>query len=149
MPEGPELHLAARFVNSITASRIFSGKVRKSEVSTRNPDVDWDEESYKISATARGKEVKLTLKTCEDEDKSSKSILAKTLNIVFRFGMSGKFTFEPIDKMHKHAHLQFYTKEDDMVLSFRDFRRFGRWVPGGDWGSDRGPCVITEYQQFR
>jgi len=152
MPEGPELHLAARLVNAIAGNRLFSGKVKKSEVSTKNPDVDWDEESYKISATARGKEVKLTLRTFEDngtKKNKKKSISVKSLDVVFRFGMSGKFTFEPIDQMHKHAHLQFYTKEGDMVLSFTDYRRFGKWEPGGDWGPDRGPCIITEFDKFR
>ena len=151
MPEGPELHMAARFVNAIAASRKFGGKVKKSEVSIRNPDVDWDEESYCISATARGKEVKLTLSTCEGKErkKKKKCLVDKSLDIVFRFGMSGKFVFEHVDNMHKHAHLQFYTKEDDMVLSFTDYRRFGKWEPGGDWGKERGPCVILEYDKFR
>merc|ERR1719153_1927518 len=51
--------------------------------------------------------------------------------------------------MPKHSHLRFYAAEGNMVLSFVDYRRFGRWFVNGDWGLDRGPCVITEPQLFR
>jgi endonuclease VIII-like 1 len=138
MPEGPELHLAARFVNKTCFQRVFGGKVVKSEVSTRNPDVDWDEEAYTISAKARGKEVKLTL-----------SAKDKSMDLMFRFGMSGKFAFGPISDMQKHSHLSFFTKKNQQVLSFVDYRRFGKWEPHGNWGADRGPCVMTEYEAFR
>jgi endonuclease VIII-like 1 len=63
--------------------------------------------------------------------------------------MSGKFEFTPADQLPKHAHLQFYTCDRKQVLSFVDYRRFGRWFVNGDWGKDRGPCVITEYLPFR
>ena len=72
MPEGPELNIAARFVNKICSDRVFSGAVSKSEVSTKNPDVPWDEEDYKISATSRGKEVKLFLTTQTTDAKDAK-----------------------------------------------------------------------------
>ena len=147
MPEGPELHLAGLFVNQICKGRIFSGKVRKSSVSTKNPDVPWDEENYSISAISRGKEVKLCLTKCATNKK--KMPKCKTLDILFRFGMSGKFRFDKANEMHKHAHLNFYTKEGDMVLSFVDFRRFGRWEIDADWGKNRGPCVLQEYEAFR
>ncbi len=35
------------------------------------------------------------------------------------------------------------------VLSFVDFRRFGHWEVNTDWGSDRGPCPILDYENFR
>uniref|UniRef100_A0A8C3HC50 Endonuclease VIII-like 1 DNA binding domain-containing protein n=1 Tax=Chrysemys picta bellii TaxID=8478 RepID=A0A8C3HC50_CHRPI len=38
MPEGPELHLASCYINTVCAGLIFSGKVEKSEVS-KNPEV--------------------------------------------------------------------------------------------------------------
>ena len=61
MPEGPELHIAARFINRVCKDRAFSGAVWKSEVSTKNPDVPWDEAAYNIFATSRGKEIQLHL----------------------------------------------------------------------------------------
>lgn len=40
-------------------------------------------------------------------------------------------------------------KSVQQVLSFVDFRRFGHWEINADWGSDRGPCPITDYENFR
>lgn len=60
MPEGPELHLASLYVNRMCEGVLFSGPVIKSEVS-KNPDVPFTSEAYRITAASRGKEVKLTL----------------------------------------------------------------------------------------
>ena len=154
MPEGPELHLASRFVNHVCRDRLFAGKVVKSAVSLKNPDVDWDLPAYLISATSRGKEVKLTLiEANSNQSKTNgkkKNVVGKTLDISFRFGMSGQFKFQNVDNMHKHSHLNFYTKDEPkMVLSFVDYRRFGRWEIDGTWNPERGPCVMFEYQDFR
>ena len=156
MPEGPELFLSSQFVNRLGQTHVFTGKVVKSEVSVKNPDVDWDEKSYKISSTSRGKEVKLVLTALQKENITKKDVKTeikkeesgKSLCIVFRFGMSGVFRFDSADNMHKHAHLNFFT-DSGKVLSFVDVRRFGRWEVGGDWGPERGPCVLQEYQGFR
>ena len=160
MPEGPELFLAGRYVNQVCANRVFTGKVIKSAVSLKNPDIPWDEDCYKISATSRGKEVKLTLTQIESDSKNgeikSKPKGAKSaklnnfLEILFRFGMSGKFKCQPLEdyQNEKHAHLNFFST-DNMVLSFIDYRRFGRWEVTSDWGPNRGPCVIQEPESFR
>ena len=137
--------------------------MKKSAVSTKNPDVEWDEEAYFISATSRGKEIRLTLtavdpggakkgkkdKTLSKKKQLTNRTATKTMDILFRFGMSGKFEFQSKDNMEKHSHLNFYTKDDDMVLSFVDYRRFGRWEITSNWGPKRGPCIITEYPSFR
>jgi len=143
MPEGPELHMAARFINEVAKHHKFGGKIVKSEVSTKNPNVDFDAKAYLISAETRGKELKVYL-----EDK--KDAKSKT-HILFRFGMSGCFKFTPLDLLPKHAHLQFFTTSEKpkQVLSFVDYRRFGRWEIEGDWGKDRGPDPIFEYAAFR
>jgi endonuclease VIII-like 1 len=155
MPEGPELHLGSKFVNRVCSGRLFSGKVVKSEVSHKNPDVDWDAEYYTVSAQSRGKEVKLTLQesTKNMEEGFTKRGMhikgGKMMDIVFRFGMSGNFKFEKVTEMHKHAHLNFFTSSDSMVLSYVDVRRFGKWEPNGDWSKNRGPCIMFEYKDFR
>ncbi|XP_035668193.1 endonuclease 8-like 1 [Branchiostoma floridae] len=153
MPEGPELHLAARFVNAMCAGRVFTGKPVKSEVNWKNPEVSFEAEAYTISAVSRGKEVQMSLNPLEEEDKGKKKKKGKvleSLKIVFRFGMSGMFRFTPVSEIPKHAHLMFHTRDEPpMVLSFVDVRRFGRWEVGGGWQKDRGPCIILEYQDFR
>ena len=130
MPEGPELYKNSQFVNTVCKGRIFSGKIVKSAASIKNPDVNFPARDYHIHAESRGKEMALIL-TSLDSDCKGKQIKKenvhgkKTGRILFRFGMSGKFTFGPVKDMHKHAHLNFYTKEKPvMVLSFVDVRRF-------------------------
>jgi len=143
MPEGPELHMAARFINQVAKHHKFGGKIVKSEVSTKNPDVDFEAKSYLISAETRGKELKVFL----EDRKNGKN----QTHILFRFGMSGCFKFTPVDEMPKHAHLRFFTIDQKLqqVLSFVDYRRFGRWEVEGDWGKDRGPDPIFDYENFR
>ncbi|XP_064086412.1 endonuclease 8-like 1 [Macrobrachium nipponense] len=146
MPEGPEIFLASLFINTVSKGRSYGGRVVKSEVSTKNPDVEWDFEKYHISAVARGKELKVTLTEGEEDKKN-----AKWIDILFRFGMSGSFKFTSVADLPKHAHLRFFTNSGDkpMVLSFVDYRRFGRWEVGADWSPERGPDPMWEYESFR
>ena len=142
MPEGPELHMAARFINQVASRHSFGGKIVKSEVSTKNPDVDFQAENYNIHAETRGKELKVFL-----EDKKKKG--GKT-HLLFRFGMSGCFKLTPASELPKHAHLQFWSLDKEkLVLSFVDYRRFGRWEIEGNWGKDRGPDPMFDYVNFR
>ncbi|MGH0150169.1 UNVERIFIED_CONTAM: hypothetical protein FKN15_022367 [Acipenser sinensis] len=152
MPEGPELHLASQFVSRVCAGVVFSGPVEKSEVS-KNSEVPFTCDAYSITATSRGKEVRLTLTPIEEEGEPQAVPGGKAcqpMDIVFWFEMSGSFRFTAGSEMPKHAHLRFYTNEmPRRALSFVDVRRFGSWEPNGDWQTDRGPCVMFEYQNFR
>ncbi|CAI7996348.1 Endonuclease 8-like 1 [Geodia barretti] len=149
MPEGPELCMNSRFVNNVCRGRLFTGKIVKSAVS-KCPDVDFSSEAYVISSESRGKEMALTLQ-CSAEP-------LNRLRLLFRFGMSGKFKFTPMNQIPKHAHLQFFSRPSDadaaseqkLVLSFVDVRRFGSWrvMPEG-WGENRGPDPMFEYEAFR
>ncbi|XP_037538854.1 endonuclease 8-like 1 isoform X1 [Nematolebias whitei] len=167
MPEGPELHLASLYVNKMCDGVVFCGPVVKSEVVKTNktdrifadkvskfPDVPFTCEAYRITATSRGKEVKLTLTPIKSDDAPKRGAKARQadrpMDVVFRFGMSGYFRFTGEDELPKHAHLRFYSKEKPCrVLSFVDTRRFGSWEPCGTWQPDRGPCIMFEYQSFR
>lgn len=152
MPEGPELHMASIYVNKMCSGVIFTGAVAKSEVS-KNPDVPFTCEAYRIAATSRGKEVKLTLtpvKSDAPKQRQKTEQADQPMDIVFRFGMSGFFKFTTEDEIPKHAHLRFRSSEKPCrVLSFVDARRFGSWHPSGAWQPSRGPCVLTEYNDFR
>lgn len=172
MPEGPELYISSMFINESVKNLIFSGKPLKSDVS-KNPIIEWDVPFYTIIASSRGKEMKLWLTECS----STKTQLAqpKKMSILFRFGMSGCFKLTSIDDVPKHSHLRFASyshgllkkipimvangfrfyasssgnKPVQQVLNFVDFRRFGHWEINADWGSDRGPCPIQDYENFR
>ena len=101
MPEGPEIHIAARFINNTAKHHRFGGSIDKSEVSTKNPTVEWSAKEYNIRAEARGKELKIHV--VDAKDKTSKT------HLLLRFGMSGCFKLSDADDMPKHAHLRFYT----------------------------------------
>ncbi|XP_058398095.1 endonuclease 8-like 1 isoform X1 [Diceros bicornis minor] len=145
MPEGPELHLASHFVNEACGGLVFGGCVEKSPVS-RNPEVPFESSAYRISASARGKELRLTLSPLPGARPPR-----EPLALVFRFGMSGSFQLAPSDALPPHAHLRFYTAPPGprLALCFVDIRRFGHWDLGGEWQPGRGPCVLLEYEQFR
>lgn len=153
MPEGPELHLASRFINQVCKQRAFD-RIQKSDIS-KNPVVDSNFGKFTISATSRGKELKLTLTECidinpefEDEKKNS----PRYIDIVFTFGLAGKFDFQSASELEKHAHLNFFTCDNGpkMVLSYIDYMRFGKWTPNADFSfKERGPCVLFEYEKFR
>ncbi|XP_045388486.1 endonuclease 8-like 1 isoform X3 [Lemur catta] len=145
MPEGPELHLASHFVNEACRGLVFGGCVEKSSVS-RNPEVPFESSAYCIAASARGKELRLTLSPLPGAQPPQ-----EPLALVFRFGMSGSFQLAPGDALPPHAHLRFYTAPPGprLALCFVDIRRFGRWDLGGKWQPGRGPCVLLEYELFR
>lgn len=131
MPEGPELYKNSQFVNKVCKGLVFSGKIVKSAVSTKNPDVSFPAMcDYCITSESRGKETALILTSLGSDGngkqiKQEKDCEKQRLRILFRFGMSGKFTFGALKDMHKHAHLNFFTKEKPvMVLSFVDVRRY-------------------------
>ncbi|XP_044049175.1 endonuclease 8-like 1 isoform X2 [Siniperca chuatsi] len=152
MPEGPELHLASLYVNKMCNGVVFTGPVRKSQVS-KNPDVPFTCDAYRIAASSRGKEVKLTLTPMKSDDPKQRVMTGQAdqpMDVVFRFGMSGYFRFTTEEELPKHAHLRFYSKEEPCrVLSFVDARRFGSWQSNGAWQPNRGPCIMFEYKSFR
>lgn len=133
------------FINSVCRGLVFSGRPVRSAVS-KSPEIEWESSEYTITSESRGKELALLLQSQEDKSES--------LRILFRFGMSGKFTFTSTDGLPKHAHLQFRTATknstgEPFVLSFMDTRRFGSWHLTGGWGEQRGPDIVNEFDQFR
>eukprot|EP01006_Ploeotia_vitrea_P059775 TRINITY_DN74769_c0_g1_i1.p1 TRINITY_DN74769_c0_g1~~TRINITY_DN74769_c0_g1_i1.p1 ORF type:complete len:405 (+),score=60.63 TRINITY_DN74769_c0_g1_i1:63-1217(+) len=143
MPELPEVRGMCTLVNNVCSGKIFS-KITKSEV-TKHPLVKPPGTSFTISATARGKEMKLLLTAAKK---------AKTTHVLFGLGMSGWWEYKPVTEMHKHAHLRFHCTQDkeEYTLSYVDARRFGKWEEVDDadtWGDDRGPDPITEHAEFR
>ncbi|NWT11214.1 NEIL1 Endonuclease, partial [Vireo altiloquus] len=110
----------------------------------RGPEVPFRSEAYRISAIARGKELRLTLSALDP------AAAIPPQDLVFRFGMSGSFRLCPAAELPRHAHLRFLTRESPQrALCFVDPRRFGSWRLGDAWQPERGPCVVSEYQAFR
>jgi len=150
MPEGPEIRLASNFINKVASCNVFGGKIIKGEKATKLDDVPFSSEEYTVKAESRGKELKVHLIDVVSS-KKKKKIKHDVSHLLFRFGMSGcfKFTKNEEELIPKHAHLRFITKDEKFMLSFVDYRRFGRWSINGDWGKDRGPDPISNYEDFR
>ncbi|NXC36862.1 NEIL1 Endonuclease, partial [Campylorhamphus procurvoides] len=112
----------------------------------RGPEVPFHSQAYRVSATARGKELRVTLSALGPAADTPQ----QQQHLVFRFGMSGSFRLCPAAELPRHAHLRFLTAESPpRALCFVDPRRFGAWRLGEAWQEGRGPCVVSEYQAFR
>lgn len=135
MPELAEVKITAEQINSICESRIFT-KISKSAETKVKTDLHCEFNQFTITATSRGKELRLTL---HDVESNSKKFM------IFTLGMSGYFTLAESQRP-KHAHLVFESIFSS--LCFVDVRRFGKWK-WSDWSNNRGPCVLTEFTEFK
>ncbi|OQV13831.1 Endonuclease 8-like 1 [Hypsibius exemplaris] len=149
MPELAEIHLASRLINRVAAGRFFKSPVIKSEVSTKMKDLEWNSEKFTVESTARGKELQMVLTDVSESKKSGPEDGGQKLTLTFGFGMTGMFSFDRFDQLPKHAHLQFITTETPAnVLSFVDYRRFGKWDVR-DYDFTRSPDPVKSPREFR
>lgn len=100
MPEGPEIKITSLYINTVCKGLSFNGNPVRSDVS-KNPPVVFDRSQYTIRSESRGKELSLVL-TCKQNTNITQRLL-------FRFGMSGRFTLASSDNIPKHTHLSFYS----------------------------------------
>ncbi|GAU97751.1 hypothetical protein RvY_08991 [Ramazzottius varieornatus] len=161
MPELAEVAFASRFINEVCLGRFFRSPLVKSAVS-KMKEIEWRSNKFTIESTARGKELQVILKdvsekgadaphTSQDDASSAADVEKKgQLTITFGFGMSGKFSFDRFDQIPKHAHLQIFTTDTPpSVLSFVDYRRFGKWNVGDYDLKNRGPDPVSAPREFR
>jgi endonuclease VIII-like 1 len=142
MPELAEVKIMGDFINAVATNQFFE-KIEKSTVSKVKTELDAFEGAiFTVSAESRGKELKLNLETVGGGS-------SKTLMVTL--GMSGSWAMVRHDspekeRVLKHAHLRLITTRGDMMVLY-DIRRFAKWR-WGTWGADRGPCPLTEYNDF-
>jgi formamidopyrimidine-DNA glycosylase len=137
MPELAELKLTSDYVNKVVKGKSFYAIQKNPEHKGESFDVPFDE--FNISATSRGKELTMSL---DSVDKSDQMCLRVTM------GMSGHFRMTRTGEENKHAHLKFLST-DGYTLSFVDVRRFGKWKTNESWSANRGPCPMTEFEDFK
>lgn len=136
MPELAELKLTADVINK--TKEITFNQVKKNPIH-KCPDIKINYQEFKISSESRGKELMLNI-----SDKNS----TDNFKVRMTMGMSGFFAITKKDSLYKHSHLSFYSKYHDIVLSFVDVRRFGKWKIANNWSKNRGPDPVTEYDLF-
>ena len=146
MPELAEVKIMGDFINAVATNQFFD-TIEKSSVSKVKTELDpFEGAVFTVRAESRGKELKLFLEligggpTGED---------IRTLMVTL--GMSGSWAMVRHDspekeRVLKHAHLRLITTRGDLLV-LHDVRRFAKWR-WGTWGADRGPCPLTEYNEF-
>jgi endonuclease VIII-like 1 len=135
MPEISEVKLTSEFITECNKNRhIQDVKFLKTNKLKLIEDIDLI--GKKISASSRGKELKLFF---DNEP------------IVISLGMTGCFkNFKKRgynNKHWKHGHIRF-RMSDQSWFCWSDVRRFGKSV-STDWNPNRGPDVFDEEAKFR
>lgn len=90
-----------------------------------------------ISSEARGKELRMDFKNKSD-----------SISLFFMMGMSGNFKFGSTEEEPKHTHLRFKNRDGNFLYMY-DLRRFARWKIGTQWSTERGPCPVKEFDEFK
>lgn len=136
MPEISEVRLTSEWVTQKNKDRTIVD-VEYLESNKLSMIEDINVIGTKLSATSRGKEMKL---------------LFDDTPIVITLGMSGGFKNfkergDDSEKSWKHSHIRFKMSDGDW-FTWYDVRRFGKSL-GSDWGVKRGPDIFDEEELFR
>ena len=129
MPELAEVKIMSEYINYVSDKTTFN-QVRKSP-QNKNPELII-EGNFKVKAHNRGKELILEI---------------NNQKLLCNMGMSGNWVFLKKGNEPKHSHLMFDTT-DGYTLALVDFRRFSRWKWVEGWSGNRGPCMLTEWDDF-
>lgn len=129
MPELAEVKIMSEYINYVSDKTTFN-KVKKSP-QNKNPELII-EGNFKIKAHNRGKELILEI---------------NNQKLLCNMGMSGNWVFLKKGSEPKHSQLMFDTT-DGYTLALVDFRRFSRWKWVEGWSGNRGPCMLTEWDDF-
>jgi endonuclease VIII-like 1 len=147
MPELSEVKIMSEFINAIQDNSCFFDTIEKSPESKVNTELDiFGGTVFTIRAESRGKELMLILEQVGDIEGATKH------KLLCNMGMSGNWVYIrknsiQLEKALKHSHLRFQTTSGNWLL-LHDVRRFAKWRWVDDWSSNRGPCPLTEYNQF-
>jgi len=149
MPELSEVKIMSDFINQIVDGELFFDKIEKSPESKVKTELNpFDSGIFTIRAESRGKELKLILELIGGDLPKPK---LKTL--LLTMGMSGNWIYIDknsvnLEKILKHAHLRFISTRGNYLV-LHDVRRFAKWKWQEHWNKGRGPCPLTEYEDFQ
>lgn len=141
MPEIAEVKLTSEFIDSYHNTEFVT--LEKSPVSKVKTDLSLlTFNKFTVTSKSRGKELIIDFIDIESES---------TKRLKVTLGMSGAWVyFNPsnpqYEKYLKHCHLRL-TDTKGFILGLYDIRRFAKWS-WSDFNSSRGPCPISQEQQF-
>jgi len=133
MPECAEIKIMTEYINDSAKGRSFVSMNKSPETKVKCDVWGSGLWPFTIEAKHRGKEMILNL--------GDKMLQAS-------MGMSGHWRLVPISEIPKHSHLRFES-DDNMALCLVDVRRFAKWNWTDGWSSKRGPCIMTEPEEFK
>lgn len=130
----------ADYINQACRDKDFTSITFSESASSRKLGIvqPTDLQIFGIKAESRGKELMLSLI-------QGGQVFMK---ISCSMGMSGHWKFVNRSELLKHTHLMFNAVSEES-LCLVDTRRFARWKVVTGWSSDRGPCPVKEYSEFK
>jgi endonuclease VIII-like 1 len=138
MPELAEIKIMSDYINDVCEGEDFTSICVSPEVANRLSLVQpSDLQIFSITAMSRGKELILTLSSGIHQFHLSVSM-----------GMSGYWHISDSSESPKHTHLKFKTVSGKS-LCLVDARRFAKWKWKNSWSSNRGPCPLTQFGEFK
>ena len=148
MPELAEVKIMSDFINHIVAEEGFFDTIEKSPVSKVKTELEvFDGCVFTMHAKSRGKELLLSLEMIGGDINE-----AITQKMLVTLGMSGNWAYvrkdsANLEKALKHSHLRFITTRGNYLV-LHDVRRFAKWKWVDGWSKSRGPCPLTEFNEF-
>jgi endonuclease VIII-like 1 len=148
MPELAEVRLMGDFINYVVSQEPFFELIEKSEVSKVKTDLDaYGEGVFTMGALCRGKELIIHTELVGGDINGT-----VTKNLLCNMGMSGNWIFmrkdsPKLEQAFKHGHLRFRSTRGNWLILY-DPRRFAKWRWVDDFTAGRGPCPLTEYDNF-
>jgi endonuclease VIII-like 1 len=148
MPELAEVKIMGDFVNYVSSQERFFDTIEKSPVSKVKTELNvFDGAVFSLAAETRGKEMIITTELIGGDINGT-----VTKKLLVTMGMSGNWVYVKkdspnLEKVLKHAHLRFISTKGNYLVMY-DIRRFAKWRWVDGWSSGRGPCPLTEYNEF-
>lgn len=141
MPELAEIKIMADYINDVCQEKDFTSISFSESAQNRKLGIvqPTNLQIFRISAQSRGKELMLSLIQGGEV----------FMKISCAMGMSGHWReVFPGGEPPNHTHLKF-NNIGGGSLCLVDVRRFARWKVVEAWSSNRGPCPVEDFTEFK
>lgn len=139
MPELAEIKIMSEYINDVCKNEDFTSISFSENAVKRRMSIvqDSDLQIFKIKAESRGKELMLHLIQGGEI----------YMSISCAMGMTGNWLFCDSNINVKHTQMKFSAVSGNS-LCLIDMRHFARWKVAEKWSDKRGPCPLTEFDEF-
>lgn len=139
MPELAEVKIMSEYINDVCKNQAFTIMSFSENAWKRKMGItqDSDLQIFEINAESRGKELMLHIIQGGE----------RYMSISCAMGMTGNWIFCDSKINIKHTQMTF-TAVGGNSLHLVDMRHFARWKVAENWSDKRGPCPLTEFEEF-